>query len=957
MMGAAAVTQVSSAGLTPPSSSGGLSIPTPSPSPRDSQASPDGARKSHTPSSVHSGDSVRLSDRDGAEKKRLCLEKDGKFAANLIRRMETKLDADDKRDSPVAGKSKSTNVRKEDRLNESSLNPDIKEEILSEEEDADSSRSVKKDCRLKDVKEESEKQRKDGGEVEGEEGEEEEEDDISDRIVGMVKLEMCGGGESQSCRYCHSEFSSPVDLHQHERYLCERNHDIRRVITGSKTAAATSSPITEERPSSQKEASSSEKDDDDEEVEVKDEVEGPSLKKDKNEDLVDDDEDEDDDDDVDDDDEEEEVEAAEVKCKKEKVEAEEEEEKKKRNKEEEMVAEKKAVLTDSQSHHLRACFRDNKQPDAQAVGEIAKIIGLSRKVVQDWFENQRSREDQKQERAKQARARSRKRSGSPATATSPSPYIPIVPNPFAVFQHSHHHSHHHHHQFAHKYAAGPGSVHSEMASLYPLTQVPSAPVNLSTVAPLTPPSDDQPLDLTVRKQQPPRAHHHHHHPHQGVQAHVENLEDQVLNLSNKKPKLEPVSTSSTTSNNTNTTNPSSPPPSIKLESPPLSATTPPQGSSPCHSVADSSSAHGTPSSPPSSQPGPFPSPLTIPKHPFLQVPDPKAFSTHPLALAELERFETAARQMEGGRFQHSEIFKYMSQKGLFKGGYHSLLKGSYPAAVVEPSGLRQLSPAAAVQITGVIPPNNHHPQRDSPVKTGLTEERKTSGSPTKTDVRSVSPSGKKLVIDESCDEEGGVPLEGEKGLDKSSFEGELKRFMESRADLQTLANVATMEEFRALSAAQGKRRRRKSSKQVESEETKLDDLEESTSNAEDDGSPARKRRRSWKGHRISEELGMYACDQCDKQFSKQSSLARHKYEHSGARPFHCEVCTKAFKHKHHLTEHRRLHSGEKPFRCRKCGKRFSHSGSYSQHMNHRYKFCKPSDGEEEENANGSSKED
>jgi zinc finger homeobox protein 1/2 len=85
---------------------------------------------------------------------------------------------------------------------------------------------------------------------------------------------------------------------------------------------------------------------------------------------------------------------------------------------------------------------------------------------------------------------------------------------------------------------------------------------------------------------------------------------------------------------------------------------------------------------------------------------------------------------------------------------------------------------------------------------------------------------------------------------------------------------------------------------------------------------------------------------CDKRFSKQSSLARHKYEHSGrqknrifylnltnkmngilgVRPFVCDVCTKAFKHKHHLAEHRRLHTGEKPFQCTKCFKRFSHSG-------------------------------
>uniref|UniRef100_A0A182Y556 Uncharacterized protein n=1 Tax=Anopheles stephensi TaxID=30069 RepID=A0A182Y556_ANOST len=87
--------------------------------------------------------------------------------------------------------------------------------------------------------------------------------------------------------------------------------------------------------------------------------------------------------------------------------------------------------------------------------------------------------------------------------------------------------------------------------------------------------------------------------------------------------------------------------------------------------------------------------------------------------------------------------------------------------------------------------------------------------------------------------------------------------------------------------------------------------------------------------------GQYVCDQCDKTFSKHSSLQRHKYEHSGQRPYKCMECPKAFKHKHHLTEHKRLHSGEKPFQCCKCLKRFSHSGSYSQHMNHRYSYCKP----------------
>ncbi|XP_051787042.1 zinc finger E-box-binding homeobox 2-like isoform X3 [Erpetoichthys calabaricus] len=73
-----------------------------------------------------------------------------------------------------------------------------------------------------------------------------------------------------------------------------------------------------------------------------------------------------------------------------------------------------------------------------------------------------------------------------------------------------------------------------------------------------------------------------------------------------------------------------------------------------------------------------------------------------------------------------------------------------------------------------------------------------------------------------------------------------------------------------------------------------------------------------------------------------SCLSRKKIKktESGKRPHQCQICKKAFKHKHHLIEHSRLHSGEKPYQCDKCGKRFSHSGSYSQHMNHRYSYCK-----------------
>lgn len=69
-----------------------------------------------------------------------------------------------------------------------------------------------------------------------------------------------------------------------------------------------------------------------------------------------------------------------------------------------------------------------------------------------------------------------------------------------------------------------------------------------------------------------------------------------------------------------------------------------------------------------------------------------------------------------------------------------------------------------------------------------------------------------------------------------------------------------------------------SSLQMEAEEVELE-LDESGSVDEDE--PSRKKRRSWKNHKLDAEDGLYSCDQCDKLFSKQSSLARHKYEHSG----------------------------------------------------------------------------
>ncbi|XP_076437192.1 uncharacterized protein LOC143276532 [Babylonia areolata] len=345
------------------------------------------------------------------------------------------------------------------------------------------------------------------------------------------------------------------------------------------------------------------------------------------------------------------------------------------------------------------------------------------------------------------------------------------------------------------------------------------------------------------------------------------------------------------------------------------------------------------------------------------------------------------------RFQHSSIFKYLQQEGLFRNplkvpGIESC-KASLQASLQHTSAERlHIANTIRSQLarkTQTCPPKTSPPPPPppppppAPSTNGLSEEdikmeennqaEKAADSDAAPEMESqqddLDLSGEdRLVIDECRTEKEDDDMDNEDDGEESSEDDDddddddevsndaaipsvtKVEPLTDHHNLDTLATVASQHLEGAGAAGGGKSKRlRRKSRQMESSDFILD-LDDAVSTEDEDG-PQRKRRKSWKGHKVDAELGMYACDQCDKMFSKQSSLARHKYEHSGARPFTCEVCTKAFKHKHHLTEHRRLHSGEKPFQCKKCGKRFSHSGSYSQHMNHRYKYCKPDDTEDE----------
>ncbi|VDI48428.1 Hypothetical predicted protein [Mytilus galloprovincialis] len=296
-----------------------------------------------------------------------------------------------------------------------------------------------------------------------------------------------------------------------------------------------------------------------------------------------------------------------------------------------------------------------------------------------------------------------------------------------------------------------------------------------------------------------------------------------------------------------------------------------------------------------------------------------------------------------GKLQSSAIYKYMQQEGLFPGYFVG-----NPTITTAPSMIQQapvhtrIIPTCEPAIITSSHPMYHHHHYSRPDTNNITISLQQKVHLAINKIHQARNTPKHDDDDSQSDSSSS----SDSYHDRSQYNGvHFDAAMEHAThNLATLAEVSLADRANLTldSEIKLKRMRKKSWRQVERDYLESEEIQLDLDDAMlDEDHPYRKKRRSWKNHRMEADDGLYGCDQCKKMFSKQSSLARHKYEHSGARPFNCEICHKAFKHKHHLTEHRRLHSGEKPFQCKKCGKRFSHSGSYSQHMNHRYKYCKP----------------
>merc|ERR550519_1128447 len=83
-----------------------------------------------------------------------------------------------------------------------------------------------------------------------------------------------------------------------------------------------------------------------------------------------------------------------------------------------------------------------------------------------------------------------------------------------------------------------------------------------------------------------------------------------------------------------------------------------------------------------------------------------------------------------------------------------------------------------------------------------------------------------------------------------------------------------------------------------------------------------------------ENIKIYSCKQCGKEFYKLSKLTQHMKTHSPEAHYKypCDICGKKFTRPQHVTRHKLLHTGERPHACPTCDKSFAREDKLKIHL-------------------------
>ena len=282
------------------------------------------------------------------------------------------------------------------------------------------------------------------------------------------------------CRYCKNTFPSPIDLHQHERYLCKQN---REIPSGSESAERRGTPDSRTNGTISPTSSLGTDRTGDDEIDMS--ADADDFDKDN-------------------------------RCR------------------------VRSMFTEEQLMILRAHYDQNPRPRKYELVRIGNDIGFPKRVVQVWFQNMRARD---RKRGKDvpyfpSMARPKKEPdtdqnqnqwnpGPKSSAANNSPYIPIVPKPFASNASASQQQQSP--TMAAYYAAGKQAQSGSSK----VTKDMQAPSYVNPQLPFSS-SQDEPLDLSVSssiKREPSHAHTPSPRPQLSEPAH--SMEGEVLNLSVK----------------------------------------------------------------------------------------------------------------------------------------------------------------------------------------------------------------------------------------------------------------------------------------------------------------------------------------------------------------------------------------------------------------------------------------